>query len=198
MHKKSRIAIFASGTGSNAEEIFQYFRNHHSIEVVCLLCNKPDAQVLIRAQQWAIPARVFNRNEFKEPEVVLGWLADRQVTHIVLAGFLWLIPEYLIEAFPNRIVNIHPALLPKYGGKGMYGSKVHEAVKQSGDQETGITIHLVNEKYDEGQVLFQVKCAVDQFDSPEEIANKVHQLEHTSYPRVIENWIENDSWGAHE
>ncbi len=111
----------------------------------------------------------------------------------MLAGFLWLIPDYLIRAFPNRIVNIHPALLPNFGGKGMYGKKVHESVKQSGEKETGITIHLVNEKYDEGEILFQTKCVVDQSDSPEDIAEKVHRLEYASYPKVIESWIEKDT-----
>ena len=121
---------------------------------------------------------------------MLGLLKSKEVTHLVLAGFLWLIPGYLIRAFPDRIVNIHPSLLPKHGGKGMYGMKVHEAVKQAGDDETGITIHLVNEKYDEGRVLFQATCAVAESDGPEQIAKKVHQLEHDSYPRVIETWID--------
>lgn len=189
MRKKSRIAILASGGGSNAEEIFNYFQDHPAIEVVLLLCNNPAAHVLIRAHKFGIPAKVFNKQEFRESEVVLGWLKEKQITHIVLAGFLWLIPEYLIKAFPDKIVNIHPALLPRFGGKGMYGMRVHEAVKQSGEKETGITIHLVNEKYDEGKVLFQATCSVDALDTPGQIAEKIHQLEHASYPAVIEQWI---------
>lgn len=190
MSKKSRIAILASGGGSNAEEIFKYFQDHPAIEVVLLLCNNPEATVLIRAQKFGIPSIVFSKQEFSESEIVLSWLKEKQVTHIVLAGFLWLVPDYLIKAFPDRIVNIHPALLPKFGGKGMYGMKVHEAVKQSGEKETGITIHLVNEKYDDGGVLFQAKCNVDATDTPGQIAKKVHQLEYASYPKIIENWIE--------
>jgi len=191
MRKKARIAIFASAGGTNAEEIIKYFRGHPAIEVVLLLCNNPEAYVLVRAQKFGIPSKVFSRKEFKESEVVLDWLKEKQVTHLVLAGFLWLIPEYLIKAFPDRIVNIHPALLPRFGGKGMYGTKVHEAVRQSGEKVTGITIHLVNEKYDEGQVLFQARCNVSATDTADQIATKVHQLEHASYPKVIENWIEN-------
>ena len=190
MSTKSRIAILASGGGSNAEEIFNYFQQHPSIEVVLLLSNNPHARVLERARKFGIPSKVFSRQEFNESEVVLAWLNERHVTHIVLAGFLWLIPVYLIKAFPDRIINIHPALLPKFGGKGMYGLKVHEAVKQSGEKETGITIHLVNEKYDEGKVLFQAACNVDDNDTPDQIANKVHALEYASYSKVIENWIE--------
>lgn len=190
MSKKSRIAILASGGGSNAEEIFKYFQDHPAIEVVLLLCNNPEATVLTRARKFGIPSIVFGKQEFSESEIVLSWLKEKQVTHIVLAGFLWLVPDYLIKAFPDRIVNIHPALLPKFGGKGMYGMKVHEAVKQSGEKETGITIHLVNEKYDDGGVLFQAKCNVDVTDTPGEIAKKVHQLEYASYPKIIENWIE--------
>jgi len=189
MHEKSRIAVFASGAGSNAEEIFKYFRSHPTIEVVLLLCNNPDAHVLERAKKWSVPSRVFSRREFSESDVVLGWLHEKRTTHIVLAGFLWLIPGYLLNEFQDRIVNIHPALLPKYGGKGMYGSKVHESVKLAHETETGITIHLVNEKYDDGRVLFQAKCAVDPADTPQTIAEKVHALEHDSYPTVIEKWI---------
>lgn len=186
--KKSRIAIMASGAGTNAEKIFEYFVNHPAIEVVLLLCNNPTAQVLVRAEKFHIPSRTFTRAEFLSSEVMLGSLAEKKVTHIVLAGFLWLIPEYLIRAFPDRIINIHPALLPKYGGKGMYGPKVHEAVRLASDRETGITIHLVNENYDKGQIIFQATCVVEAQDSPAEIAQKVHVLEYDAYPRVIERW----------
>lgn len=191
MNKKARIAVLASGNGTNAEVIFNYFRNHPVIEVVFLVSNNSGAQVLRRAEKFDIPVRVVNKTEFNDESLMLGLLKNREVTHLVLAGFLWLIPGYLLRAFPDRIVNIHPSLLPKHGGKGMYGMKVHEAVKHAGEDETGITIHLVNEKYDEGRVLFQTVCAVAESDGPEQIAKKVHQLEHDSYPRVIETWIDN-------
>ncbi len=188
MSEKKKLAIFASGSGTNAEEIFKYFQDHPTIEIVLLLSNKPDAYALERAKKFKIPTHVFSKAQFQD-ETVLGWLKDAGITHIVLAGFLWLIPEYLIKKFPNRIVNIHPALLPKYGGKGMYGAKVHEAVKASGDAETGITIHLVNEVYDEGKILFQASCEVGENDSQDDIAQKIHQLEHKHFPKVIEDWV---------
>ncbi len=188
MREKKKLAIFASGSGTNAEEIFKHFQSHPGIEVVLLLSNKPDAYALERAKKFNVPARVFNKAQFQD-ETVLGWLNEFGVTHIVLAGFLWLIPKYLVQHYPDRIVNIHPALLPKYGGKGMYGSKVHEAVKASGDTKTGITIHLVNEEYDEGKVLFQDTCEVLEGDSPDDIAKKIHQLEYKHFPRVIEAWV---------
>lgn len=187
--KKFRIAVFASGGGTNAEEIFRHFKNHPAAEVVALMSNNPAAYALQRAKNHSIKTLVFNREEFRNGQIILENLRSSGVTHIVLAGFLWLIPKYLIEAFPDRIINIHPALLPRYGGKGMYGSKVHEAVKASGDLETGITIHLVNDKYDEGRILFQAKCPLTEKHSPEEIAACVHQLEYEHYPRVIEKWI---------
>jgi phosphoribosylglycinamide formyltransferase 1 len=184
-----RIAVFASGSGTNAEQIFRYFNKHPRIEVALLLSNKPDAYALVRAKNHNIKTMVFNRQEFNHGRLISNALKDAGITHIVLAGFLWLIPGYLLTSFPGRIINIHPALLPKYGGKGMYGSKVHEAVKSSGDLETGITIHLVNNKYDEGEVLFQGRCALTKDQSPEEIAACVHKLEYEHYPPVIERWI---------
>jgi phosphoribosylglycinamide formyltransferase 1 len=184
-----RIAIFASGSGTNAEEIFKYFRHHASIQAVALLSNNPNAYALERATRYGASTFVFTRNQFRETEQVLEWLKEKQITHLVLAGFMWLVPDYLIQAYPNRIINIHPALLPKFGGKGMYGMHVHEAVKAAGEKETGITIHLVNERYDEGRILFQTICRVEPNDSPEAIASKVHQLEYSWYPKVIENWI---------
>lgn len=189
MNKKSKIAILASGGGSNAEEIIKYFQHHPSIEVALVLSNNPEAFVLERVKKLGVTAKVFNKQEFQQSEIFLRWLKELQVSHIVLAGFLWLIPDYLINAFERRIVNIHPAILPKFGGKGMYGMKVHQAVKASGETETGITIHLVNEKYDDGQILFQARCILTETDTPEQIAKKVHQLEHASYPKVIEKWI---------
>ena len=191
MNTKARIAIFASGSGTNAEEIFKYFQHRASTEVVLLLSNNPEAYTLERAKKYGVTTKVFNRNQFRETEEVLNWLNETRVTHLVLAGFLWLLPTYLIKAFPNRIINIHPALLPKYGGKGMYGMKVHEAVKAAGEKETGITIHIVNERYDEGQILFQAACEISISDTPDQIADKVHCLEHTHYPKEIEQWILN-------
>ena len=185
----TRIAVFASGGGTNAEEIFKYFRGHRSIEVVLLLSNHPRAFALERAKKFGIPTRVFNRQQFEEGNEVLNWLREYKVTHIALAGFLWLIPKNLLQEYSDRIINIHPALLPKFGGKGMYGMKVHEHVKTAAEKETGITIHLVNDQYDAGKIVFQAKCPLDPNDAPEQIAAKVHQLEHAHYPRVIEEWI---------
>lgn len=189
--KLYHVAIFASGSGTNAEEIFKYFKDHPTIKIDILLSNNPQAFALERAKKFSVPTKVFNRQEWKEQQRVLAWLKEYGITHVVLAGFLWLVPDYLIKAYPDRIINIHPALLPKYGGKGLYGMKVHEAVKLAGEKETGISIHLVNERYDEGQILFQEKCPVDAADTPDEIAAKVHCLEHEHYPRVIDQWITN-------
>lgn len=154
-----------------------------------LLSNTPEAYALKRAEKFNVPTAVFTRKEYKESQVVLEWLQEKQVTHVVLAGFLWLVPTYLTDAYPDRIINIHPALLPKFGGKGMYGMKVHEAVKEQGEITTGITIHLVNEHYDEGRVIFQAACPVGPQDTPETIAQQVHRLEYAHYPRVIEEWL---------
>ncbi|HEX8037872.1 MAG TPA: phosphoribosylglycinamide formyltransferase [Chryseosolibacter sp.] len=187
--KKFRLAIFASGGGTNAEEIIKYFKGHASVEVVLLMSNNPDAYALRRAENHGIKHLAFNRKDFLEGTIILDTLKEAGVTHLVLAGFLWLVPSYLLRAFPDRIINIHPALLPKYGGKGMYGTKVHEAVKAAGEPETGITIHLVNDRYDEGRILFQGKCDIGKNYSPDEIAACVHQLEYKHYPPVIEKWV---------
>lgn len=187
--KKFKIAVFASGNGSNAEAIFNHFKNHSQVEVSLLITNNPNAFALERARKYEIESKVFLRTEFNQEETVLEYLRQKGITHIVLAGFLWLIPAWLIKAYPDHIINIHPALLPLFGGKGMYGFKVHEAVKASGKLETGITIHLVNEHYDEGRILFQDRCYLTVDHTPEEIAGFVHQLEHRHYPRVIEEWI---------
>jgi phosphoribosylglycinamide formyltransferase-1 len=187
--KKFRIAIFASGSGTNAEEILKHFQHHSSIEVVLLLSNNPQAFALERAKRFNVPGKVFSRSQFRETEDVLNWLKEKQVSHIVLAGFMWLIPDYLVKSFSGAIINIHPALLPKFGGKGMYGMNVHEAVKSAGEKETGITIHEVNEHYDEGRILFQATCKVEPSDSAQDIANKVHALEYAHYPKAIEGWI---------
>ena len=189
--QKSRIAILASGNGTNAETIINYFRGHPTILVAAVLSNNPNAFVLERTRKHDVPTFVFNRNEFYHTSRVTDLLRDLGVSHLVLAGFLWLLPEKLLDMFPGRIVNIHPALLPSYGGKGMYGMRVHEAVKASGDSQTGITIHEVTHAYDEGPVIFQATCEIDAGDSPETISEKVHRLEHHHYPRVIEKWINN-------
>ncbi|MEO7989320.1 MAG: phosphoribosylglycinamide formyltransferase [Chryseolinea sp.] len=186
---KKRIAIFASGSGTNAEEILAYFDHHPTIDVVLLLSNNPSAFALTRAAKFNVPTKVFTKEIFKDSTDVLNWLLEKEVTHIVLAGFLWLVPFYLTQNFPGKIINIHPALLPKFGGKGMYGIRVHEAIKSAGEKETGITIHLVDEKYDEGEILFQASCPVVETDTPEQIANNVHVLEHAHYAKVIEQWI---------
>lgn len=189
MNQSARLAVFLSGTGSNAEKIFSYFKDHPSICVGLVLSNNLEAQGLQRAIKFNIPARTFTKQQFRASDEVLDWLKEAEITHIVLAGFLWMIPINLIKAYPNRIINIHPALLPKFGGKGMYGIKVHEAVKASNETQTGITLHEVNEKYDEGKIIFQATCNVLPADTPELIARKVQALEHTHYPREIEKWV---------
>jgi phosphoribosylglycinamide formyltransferase-1 len=187
MTLKYRIAIFASGNGSNAEEIIKFFKHHPSISVDIIVSNNPNAFVLERAKNHNIPTLVLTRKEFQE--TIASRLLALNITHIVLAGFLWLIPTSLLEKFPNRIINIHPALLPKYGGKGMYGMKIHESVRSANEPESGITIHIVDEKYDEGTILYQHTCNISLADTPQQIAEKVHQLEYTWYPRIIESWI---------
>lgn len=184
-----RIAIFASGNGSNAEGIVNYFKKRKTAEVAIILSNNPKAYVLERARDLGVRHITFNRADFYQSGVVLSVLKKEAIDFIVLAGFLWLVPEQLVNAYPNKILNIHPALLPKYGGKGMYGAKVHEAVKSRGEPESGITIHLVNKNYDEGDIVFQATCPVHADDTPEDIAQKVHELEYQHYPRVIDKVI---------
>lgn len=189
--KKFRLAIFASGTGSNAEEIIKYFEYHPSIEVKLLLSNNSKAPVLQRAEKFRIKTQTFTRIQFASSYEILSLLKEHEITHLVLAGFMWLVPDYLTHNFSGKIINIHPALLPKFGGKGMYGMFVHEAVKASAETETGITIHEVNEHYDEGKIVFQATCGIDETDTPQSIAVKVQQLEHMHYPKVIERWVLN-------
>jgi phosphoribosylglycinamide formyltransferase-1 len=184
-----RLAVFASGNGSNAQRLAEFFHADGSANVAVIYSNKPDAYVLDRARLLGIPSVVFNRHTFYETQDVLSDLHSRSADWIVLAGFLWLMPSYLLEAYKGRIVNIHPALLPKYGGKGMYGMKVHEAVIAAGETESGITIHLVNENYDEGKVIFQARCTVEPHDTPESLAQKIHELEYEYFPQVIKNLI---------
>lgn len=179
-----RIAIFASGSGSNAQNIIEYFTDNKNIIVDSVWTNNPSAYVLERAKNCGIDSFIFSREEFKISGFVVEKLKERNIKLIVLAGFLWLIPSNLIRNF--RIINIHPALLPKYGGKGMYGMNVHQAVVENNEKESGISIHFVNEKYDEGEIIFQAVCPVLPSDSPEEVAEKVHQLEYKHFPAVIE------------
>ena len=183
---RHQLAIFASGTGSNARKIIEYFRDHPTIRVALVVSNKPDAPVLAMAQSHQIETLVINRKSFYESEDILDTLREHEVDLVILAGFLWLVPDYLIRAFPRRIINIHPALLPRYGGKGMYGHHVHQAVWEAREPESGITIHYANEHYDEGDIIFQIKCVLAPEDSPEDIARKVLELEHYYFARVIE------------
>ena len=185
----THIAIFASGGGSNARKIIEYFRDSSVGRVTLVVSNKPKAGVLSIAEEYGIPTQVIDRPTFYESEEILKVMEKYPIDFVVLAGFLWLVPGYLVRAFPHRILNIHPALLPKYGGKGMFGHHVHEAVKAAGDPETGMTIHFVNEHYDEGDIVFQAKCPVSPEDSPEEIARKVLALEHRFFPETIEKVI---------
>ena len=181
-----KIVVFASGSGSNAERIATYFSEKGSAQVSLILCNNLQAGVLERAKRLDIPSLVFNRQAFYKTNVVLDVLKTQQPNLIVLAGFLWKVPENLITAYPNRILNIHPSLLPKYGGKGMYGARVHQAVVANGETESGITIHYVNEHYDEGNIIFQAKTTVLPTDTADSLAEKIHSLEYEHFPKVIE------------
>jgi phosphoribosylglycinamide formyltransferase-1 len=183
------LVIFASGAGSNTQKIIDYFKNSSLATVTLIVCNKPEAGVLQIAGKENIPSLIISRHTFYETRDIAARLSGIQADWIILAGFLWKIPEYLVSAFPRRIVNIHPALLPRHGGKGMYGMRVHEAVIASGEQESGITIHYVNERYDEGEMILQKTCSVSPGDTPESLAQKVHQLEYEWYPQIIEKLI---------
>ena len=184
-----KIAIFASGSGSNAENIIQYFAQKPQFCVKSVFCNVPDAYVLERAKKYRIPSFVFNREEFRNPDKVFRQLQEQEIDVIVVAGFLWLMPSFITAAWPNKIVNIHPALLPAYGGKGMYGHHVHEAVIAAGEKESGITIHYVNDHYDQGAIIFQAKCPVLPTDTPDDLAARVHELEYRYFPQIIEETI---------
>ncbi len=188
-----RISIFASGSGTNAQKIMEKFQDHPTISVRLVLSNNPDAYILSRARQFHIPTLTFSRPELYQSNHIMDILSVQGIDYIVLAGFLWLIPAYILKAYPNRIVNIHPALLPNYGGKGMYGRRVHEAVIAAGEKESGISIHYVNEKYDDGEIIFQAKCPVESGDTPETLAARILELEHEHYPEVIEKVVL-DNW----
>lgn len=184
-----KIAIFASGTGSNAAKMMDYFKDHKNIQIALIVSNKKTAPVLETAASKDIPTHLITRSDFYETENILKIFNEYSVDFVVLAGFLWLIPEYLVKAFPNKIVNVHPALLPKFGGKGMYGMHVHRAVKEAGEKESGPTIHFVNEHYDEGNIIFQAKTQIDKHDTAEIIQKKVLQLEHEHYSRIVEQVV---------
>lgn len=186
---KKRLAIFASGSGSNAEKIAEYFAGRTDIEISLILSNNPQAGVIARARRFQIPVVLFDRKTFYETRRIIEILQNEHIDLIVLAGFMMLIPEAMVQAFPEKIVNIHPALLPKYGGKGMYGHFVHEAVVAAQELESGISIHFVNERYDEGDIIFQATCEVAPTDTPEEVARKVQVLEHQHYPEVVDKLL---------
>ena len=183
-----RIVIFASGSGSNAENIIKHFKSSKIASVTHVLSNNEHAKVFDRCERLNVDASLFDKESFTKDDTVLTFL-QVEADIIVLAGFLWRIPSKIVEAFPNKIINIHPALLPKYGGKGMYGMNVHKAVKENNETETGITIHYVNENYDEGAIIFQAKTALTNNDSPDDIAKKIHTLEYEHFPKTIEEVI---------
>lgn len=184
-----RIVIFASGSGTNAENLIKFFHNRENASVIQVLTNNPHAKVLDRCKTLNVSALSFNKMAFTETNDVLNILKASKPDLIVLAGFLWKFPEFILKEYPNKVINIHPALLPKYGGKGMYGMHVHKAVVANNETETGITIHYVNEHYDEGAVIFQAKCTVDANDTAENVASKIHQLEMVHFPKVVEKLL---------
>ena len=185
-----KILIFASGSGTNAQNIIEYFNELVEINVSLVFSNNKDAKVLDRAKNLGVDTVVFTREDLYQNRKVIEMLANEQPDLIVLAGFLWLIPSSIIKKFPNKIVNIHPALLPKYGGKGMYGMHVHRAVIDNKETESGITIHFVNEEYDAGDIIFQATCPVEKDDTPDLLAQRIHKLEHEHFPKVIEKVLD--------
>ena len=189
---KNQIAIFASGTGTNAQKIIDHFRNSSRIKVALIACNKPGAGVLTIAEKENIPTLIIQKEKFFRSGY-LNELKEKEIEFIVLAGFLWKIPATLINAYRHRIVNIHPALLPKYGGKGFYGQYVHESVLTAGEKKSGITIHYVDEHYDNGDIILQVTCPVLENDTSESLASRIHELEHLYYPKIIEKLIMDQS-----
>ncbi len=188
-----KIVVFASGSGSNAENIIRYFKDSKTAEVVSVLSNKPSAKVLNRAQKLNVTALYFDRTAFYNSNDVLHILEDTNPDLIVLAGFLWLFPSFILEKFPNKVINLHPALLPKFGGKGMFGNNVHKAVLENKEKETGITIHYVNEKYDDGQIIFQKAFPISSEETLTSLTEKIHELEHRHFPKVIENLLESST-----
>ncbi len=189
MKKTIQIAIFASGAGSNAKKIIDYFKNSECIKIRLIVCNNPKAGVVDIAFQEDIPILLIERGHFFRGDAYISTLKEKEINFIVLAGFLWKIPQSLVAAYPNKIINIHPALLPKYGGKGMYGHFVHESVIANGEKESGITIHYVNEYFDEGSPIFQATCPVLPTDTPDTLAARIHELEHIHFAKVIESIV---------
>lgn len=189
MNRPVRLAILGSGNGTNAQQISEYFADRSDVEVACIIYNVRGAYIAERAKNLGIESRYFGRADFYENGAVLRYLKDKQIDWVILAGFLWLVPESILEAFPQRVINIHPALLPSYGGKGMYGHHVHEAVVANHERESGITIHIVDHRYDCGTTLFQARCSVTPDDTPETLAAKIHLLEKEHFPRVIDETI---------
>jgi len=184
-----RIVIFASGSGTNAENLIKFFHNRNNASVIQVFTNNPHAKVLGRCNKLKVNALIFNRKQFTETDEVLNSLKELNPDIIVLAGFLWKIPGNLLKEFSNKIINIHPSLLPKYGGKGMYGKHVHEAVVKNKDVRTGITVHYVNENYDEGAIIFQAICYVDTLDNADDVARKIHDLEMEHFPKVVDKLL---------
>ena len=183
---KKRIAIFASGSGSNAQKILEHFKKHTDAEVAIVLTNNPEAYVLQRADNFEIPTHIFDKHEFYETDDVVDLLKNLNIDLLVLAGFLWLVPDTLLANYPKRIINIHPALLPKYGGKGMYGDRVHKEVLANGEEESGISIHYVNEDFDSGEIIYQARFKIEKNDDLEMVKFKGQQLEHQYFPKIIE------------
>ena len=189
MKQPIRLAILGSGNGTNAQQITEYFASRSDVEIACIIYNVRDAYIAQRARNLGVEARYFGRADFYESGAVLDYLRQKDVDWVILAGFLWLVPQPILDAFPQRVINIHPALLPKYGGKGMYGHHVHEAVVAAGERESGITIHIVDNHYDRGTILFQARCTVAPDDTPDTLAAKIHLLEKEHFPRVIDETI---------
>ena len=183
----TNIAIFASGNGSNAENIYKQTQNVNNLSIRLIICNNPDAFVIQRAKSLNIPSKILNNKLLNDKNYFLSLMKEYDIDFIVLSGYLKLIPAFLIEKYPKKIINIHPALLPKFGGKGMYGMNVHRAVIKNGEKESGITIHYVSEKYDDGEIIFQAKCAIERNETPESLAKKIHTLEYKHYPQVIKS-----------
>jgi phosphoribosylglycinamide formyltransferase-1 len=187
--KITKIAIFASGAGSNAANIIRFFEHRNDILIALIVCNKPGAGVLQIAEKNGVASLIIEKERFAKGDAYLPELQKAGIDFVVLAGFLWKVPAALIAGYPNKIINIHPALLPKYGGKGMYGSKVHEAVIAAGEKESGITIHFVNEHYDDGATIFQANCNIDSIDTPDTLAAKIHDLEYAHFPKQIDELL---------
>ncbi len=189
MNKAKRIAILGSGNGTNAQRITEYFKDNPDIEIATIIANKKDAYILERAKNLGVPATYFSRKDFLETDKVLDYLKEKNIDYVILAGFLLLVPQNLLKNFPQRIINIHPALLPAYGGKGMYGMHVHESVIANHEKQSGITIHFADECFDHGTTIFQATCDIDPTDTAEDLARKIHKLEYEFFPKTIEKVV---------